>query len=279
MNEPKPQRSRPAEWFRHRFPRTSAFLVRQSAPDAYPGLPQIVGLLVGLVALGIFGIMAESFKHHWPLEQLDQRLAADFADNANAGPTVANFFGVLTQMGGVPANIVLAVGIGLVLLVRGRRQLAIAAMLTALAGGLLLLSLKEAFQRDRPGSPGEWVTERNYSFPSGHSMGSVIGYGLLAYLLLLPMVQRRQARAAIIAGLCTLVVLIGFSRVYLRAHYVSDVVAGFAVGTVCLALFIVIHETTRRPRRRLAPATGAGPPAGDGAQTSSPLPVSGEKTL
>jgi undecaprenyl-diphosphatase len=279
MSKPNPQRSRPAEWFRHRFPRTSEFLARQSAPDAYPALPLIVGVLVGLVGLGIFGGMAESFKNHWALEQLDQRLAADFADSASKEPTVANFFGVLTQMGGVPANIVLAVGIGLVLLVRGRRRLALAAMLTALAGGLLLLSLKEAFQRDRPGSPDEWVTERNYSFPSGHSMGSVIGYGLLAYLLLLPMVQRRQARAAIMGGLGTLVVLIGFSRIYLRAHYLSDVVAGFAVGTVCLACFIVIHEIAGRPRRRPTPATEAGSPAGAGARTSSPQPALREKTL
>jgi undecaprenyl-diphosphatase len=167
-------------------------------------------------------------------------------------PAVGNLLGIVTEAGSIPALIVLSLGIGLVLIVRGHRRLAVAAMLTALGGGLMLLELKHGFKRPRPGNPDRaWVTEQNESFPSGHSMGSVIGYGLLAYLLLLPMVQqRRRMRAAIVVGLIAFVLLIGFSRIYLRAHYFSDVVAGFAVGTVWLALFVVIHETVRRRQRR-----------------------------
>jgi undecaprenyl-diphosphatase len=240
------------------------FLARQSAPDAFPGLPFVVGLLVGLVALIVFGIMAESYQRSRVLKQVDNRLALGMEEHETGEPAVGNVFGIITQAGSIPAMIVLSLGIGLVLIVRGHRRLAVAAMLTALGGGLMLLVLKRGFDRERPGNPDrKWVTEENESFPSGHSMGSVIGYGLLAYLLVLPRVQqRRRTRAAIIVGLIALLLLIGFSRIYLRAHYFSDVVAGFAVGTVWLALFIVIHETVhRRQRRRQAFQSARGPEA------------------
>jgi undecaprenyl-diphosphatase len=204
------------------------------------------------MALAVFGIIAESYKRSSALKQIDHRLAWEMEEHQKTEPAVGNLFGMVTEAGSIPAMIVLSLGMGLVLIVRGHRGLGVAAMLTALGGGMMLLELKRGFDRPRPGNPDRaWVTEENESFPSGHSMGSVIGYGLLAYLLLLPLAQqRRRTRAAIIVGLIALVLLIGFSRIYLRAHYFSDVVAGFAVGTVWLALFVVIHETVRRRQRR-----------------------------
>jgi undecaprenyl-diphosphatase len=257
-------------------------LTRWLAPDGRLELPLFIGLLVGLLALGLFAAVAADVAEKGALTRFDDRVRSDVAEHAEREPAVTNLLGVLTQAGGVPANITLAIGIGVALVLRGQRRLAVAAMLTALAGGLLLLSLKDVFGRPRPPDPANWVTERNESFPSGHSMGSVIGYGLLAYLLLLPLVQRRQARAAIIVGLAVLLLLIGFSRIYLRAHYFSDVVAGFAVGTVCLALFILTHETLRRRQRRsgeATPAAAAEPANGVESPASLPPPRLRDKTL
>jgi undecaprenyl-diphosphatase len=149
-------------------------------------------------------------------------------------------------MGGVSANCLLALLVAGVFLLRGQRQLALMAILLALGGGLLDVGLKEFFRRPRPASPADWVTERNYSFPSGHSMGSVIGYGLLVYLLVLPLAQRLRTRVAVLVGVALLVGLIGFSRIYLRAHYVSDVLAGFAAGIVWLAICITILNSLRQ---------------------------------
>jgi membrane-associated phospholipid phosphatase len=81
-------------------------------------------------------------------------------------------------------------------------------------------------------------------------MGSFIAYGMLAYLLVLALPVRR-VRIAVVGLLAGLVVLIGFSRIFLGAHWFSDVMGGFAAGGCWLALCISAIEMVRR--RRPAP--------------------------
>jgi undecaprenyl-diphosphatase len=238
-------------------------------------------LLLVLTSLGVFGAVAESVFHQGALAEVDGRLTAGLTDHAAARPVIVDCFGLLTQLGGITANTLLALVVAGVLGLRGQKRLALATLLLALAGALLDAGLKEFFQRPRPAVPTSWINETNYSFPSGHSMGSVVGYGLLVYLLLLPIIRGRRARAGIIAGVAGLVLLIGFSRVYLRAHYLSDVVAGFAAGTAWLVLSIAILDVLHRrmPARHvpaLNPILAAGemPIAATGTEEdlAAPLP-------
>jgi undecaprenyl-diphosphatase len=94
---------------------------------------------------------------------------------------------------------------------------------------------------DLPG--GNMITD--YGFPSGHAMEAVIMYGMLAYFGVLT-VQSRRARVAIVLGGLFLVLLIGFSRIYIGAHYVSDMVGGYAAGGALLSAFIICTEMIRR---------------------------------
>ena len=81
-------------------------------------------------------------------------------------------------------------------------------------------------------------------------MGSLVAYGLLAYLLLI--VFRKPAlRSALVLLLSAFILTIGFSRAYLGAHYVSDVLGGFAVGGAWLAACVSGIEVVRRRRRAL----------------------------
>lgn len=136
-----------------------------------------------------------------------------------------------THTGGVPAMIALAL-VGAVWQWR-RNDAALAGCWIAIvaSGGLVDVVLKKSINRDRP--PAEWrdiaVTENNESYPSGHSMGSVIGYGMVGFAVA-PLWRRRIAKIMLIVLLATLVGLIGFSRIYLRAHWFSDVIGGFAIG-------------------------------------------------
>ncbi len=108
---------------------------------------------------------------------------------------------------------------------------------TLLIGALLKL----LFERARP------VTEyamnmkiHTFSFPSGHSSGSTIAYGLLAYFALMKL----PAPWNIVVGLMLAVVpiFVGLSRIYLGAHFPSDVVAGWILGLAALVIVILIIQ-------------------------------------
>ena len=93
-----------------------------------------------------------------------------------------------------------------------RRPLLAGGWIAAVAGGGLLdLALKRVFHRTRPTWDVPLLTARGWSFPSGHAMGSLIAYGMLAYLLVRD-AKGRRPRMAIVVGAVLLVLLIGLSR-------------------------------------------------------------------
>ncbi len=108
------------------------------------------------------------------------------------------------------------------------------ASLVALSGNT---ALKKITRRSRP----ETLYVQNmrivsYSFPSGHSFGSAVFYGLLAYLTSSSALSPWNLLVPIFLTL--LIGLIGLSRVYLQAHFPSDVVVGWLLGGGCLAVII-----------------------------------------
>jgi len=95
-------------------------------------------------------------------------------------------------------------------------------------------ALKYFIRRGRP-DVAALDTGITYSFPSGHAMNSLVFYGLLAYFA--PRwIKNRRALFAVDAAAIILVALIGFSRIYLGAHYLTDVVAGWVAGLVVLGI-------------------------------------------
>ena len=121
-------------------------------------------------------------------------------------------------------------------LVKRNNFLALDVAAVAIASFLFTTFLKEIFRRVRPLDPLIEPLE-NYSYPSGHASLGFIFYGLLAYL-----VWRSRMRLAykyILAGLFILFsFLIGFSRIYLRIHHASDVIAGFCLGLAWLSIAV-----------------------------------------
>src|ERR1039458_4473164 len=84
-------------------------------------------------------------------------------------------------------------------------------------------SLKHIIQRPRPIYAAAFLHGTSYSFPSGHAMESLVGYGMLAYFLVIFWATRRYSQVAIIVASTMLIAAIGFSRLYLGVHYFSDV--------------------------------------------------------
>ena len=112
--------------------------------------------------------------------------------------------------------------------------------------------LKYLFNRPRPMVP-HLVEASGLSFPSGHAMVSASFYGLLIYLVWVN-VKPVGWRLFFASILLLLITLIGFSRVYLRVHYASDVLAGFAAGFLWLIVAVAtLRRIERYTRKRIAP--------------------------
>ncbi|MBT2644973.1 phosphatase PAP2 family protein [Bacillus sp. ISL-41] len=107
-------------------------------------------------------------------------------------------------------------------------------------GGLLTKLLKYYYGRERP-SIDETIDAIGYSFPSGHSMGSLIFYGFLSYLLFRSSL-RKTIKWMVLCIYGVLIMFIGISRIYLGAHYPSDVIAGYLAGGIWLILCILALE-------------------------------------
>lgn len=111
----------------------------------------------------------------------------------------------------------------------------------ALSSLALMFLLKYLFQRKRPLSP-LLKAAKGLSFPSGHSIMAVTFYGLLLYILL-HTVEVTWLKWLAMIFIVLVIVSIGFSRIYLRVHYASDVLAGFIIGLVWLLISLsVIHN-------------------------------------
>lgn len=205
----------------------------------------IIGLLVLAAGGWVFGALAEEVAEDDT--GLDNRIADELHEHATRPLT--EFFEAVTTLGN---GIVLAgvAAIAAYLLARRRYYAEAVLMVLAYVGAeVLSYSLKLAFRRDRPFFTDPLATVSTYSFPSGHATVSVAVYGALCLVLLRRLTG--PARVVCLVAAVLLVSLIGFSRLYLGVHFLSDVLAGFSVGLAWLALCVVVLDLHHRRRSRL----------------------------
>lgn len=111
-------------------------------------------------------------------------------------------------------------------------------VLAGLGAGLLNLLLKDMFERTRPDLfPGP-LQLTTYSFPSGHAMGSIAVYGMLAFVGA-RLINQQLLRSAIGFVAALIVFFIGLSRIYFGVHYLTDVIGGYLAGAIWLAITIL----------------------------------------
>ncbi len=190
----------------------------------------------------------------WP-NPVDQG-ALDWMLAIREGPLTAAVRAVTTVGNTVP---MFAIGIAgfLYLLYRRRPDWALYCGLTQLFGLALMSSAKYVFGRERPPVPPRLVEISSESFPSGHALNSMVVFGTFA-VTAYALTGRRWPLAAALAGS----IAIGLSRVYLAAHWLLDVLAGWAIGALVVALGLGVLRLTRG--RAVLPDRRAGPPAAAG---------------
>ena len=222
----------------------------ETAEDGPPTVARLLAsyatgfvLIVGAALL--FAAMARQIGPGHAMGLADQALTDAIALHV---PAVAlRAFGVLTHLGDPLALGVLGVVVAVWLWRRPERLLAIG-WGVALAGNAMLNPLlKQVFARSRPLHDHGLPLASGYSFPSGHSSGAVVAYGMLLYVALRVLPSRWHAVAGMVATAVVLTTACG--RVFLRVHFASDVAAGVLSGLAWLGVCVASLEVTRRHRQ------------------------------
>lgn len=201
-----------------------------------------------LAALGsaAFAWLAEELREGPALTAIDQAFTDALVRAVPAGIVAAA--ALLTRLGDPATLGVLGVAVGMTLLLRRHVGLMLGWAVALGGNGLLNPALKQQFVRFRPLHAVEGASAAGFSFPSGHSSGTVVAFGMLAYLGLRLLPPRWHRLVLLVAVLLTFSV--GVSRIILRVHHASDVAAGFASGTAWLAVCVTSIEFGRWLRHR-----------------------------
>ncbi len=216
--------------------------------------PNLVWMLFGfaagfglvLVAAWAFAEIAEQLGPGRTMALADQALTD--AVRTHTPAAAVSVFTWLTHLGDpeVLAGLALIVA---VTLWRLRRRILMIGWLLALGGiGILNPALKQVFARVRPVH--DAALAGGYSFPSGHSAGAMVAYGMLAYLALRTLPRRWHSWTAMLC--VALVVTIAMSRIFIGVHFASDVAAGLLEGFCWLGVCVASIETAWRWRARHA---------------------------
>ena len=204
--------------------RRSALAARLD-PDAAGGLRLTLAVLAAFLVVVPFALALLAVTDGWsPLRRLDVDVANRLNTQALAHPALVTF---LEQVSNVfsPTSFRVVAGLAaIVLWLRKSPRLAVWLALTVLLSGYLDDLVKSAVGRSRPSFAHPVETLSSFSFPSGHALGSVVGVGALL-LAGLPSVSRVWRRPLIALGVA-IILLVGYARVGLGVHYVSDVVGG-----------------------------------------------------
>jgi undecaprenyl-diphosphatase len=201
----------------------------------------IAVLIVVLLAAG-FLLLAYQVETSGPITEYDKALASEMQEEREHAPVLRFLFYGLTLLAAFE-TMMLLVPLGAVILwVRASRIIAMVWLITGIGVGLSNTVLKQHFDRPRPGAEvrDSWVWEKNESYPSGHASSSMALFGLLGYLLMRSSRQKRPRLSVAITGI--LILGVGLSRIYLCAHYFSDVLGGYFLGGIWLTAAVTILE-------------------------------------
>lgn len=207
---------------------------RVVVPSGYVALHLVLGL-VATAAVMAFVIIAEEVVAGRAVAAFD--LAFANALQNSAAPAWQEVFRLVTWFGSTEVLLVASAVIAVGLLLRRYRVLAVGWMSGQAGGAVLSVTLKNAFERTRPESADVFLLSPSWSFPSGHAMSTFVFCGLGAYLLL--RFTRSWTTVAVVVALAfTWCVVMGFTRLYLGVHFVSDVVAGLIAATAWVAVCV-----------------------------------------
>ncbi|SRR6266545_2274943 len=218
------------------------------------GLHLLAGIMVFAAMTLILGAISQDIINHKPFTAADAQLSTWLY--ARRSSSLTSVMLAATLLGSIGIATCISVAFGLYLLWR-RRFFWLTVLVSSVTGGALLNRLlKYAFQRPRPHFDDPILRLTSYSFPSGHTMMATVLYGVIAAYVFAKTPDRRW-RSVIILAASFLIALVGFSRIYLGAHYLSDVLGAMAEGlawlSLCFSVVYFIWRQRQGPRKNVSP--------------------------
>lgn len=226
-----------------KFPPLFKLLHRRFSAGEYLAVHLIAGIIVCLTTLIVFVKVMLAVLGDAGITEFDQRAARAIHEATTSWG--AELWGFVSHLGTYKVMASAAIIIGILLWRRGEKMFLPGLLVGMFGAAILNAELKLLVQRARPFWEDPLARESTFSFPSGHSLGAVVTYGLIAYGIYL-LTRRRSIWLATAVGLAIVVLAIGYSRMYLGVHYFSDVIGGFALGGFWLAACVSGIAVARR---------------------------------
>ena len=236
----------PLAWVRHKFPRQVAWGGRRLDPRTPLGFWLTFTVSVGVLAALAFGGITQDVVGHHGATLLDLHVTAWAVAHRIDWLTIV--IRVVTWLGSTAVIVPLAVIVGVFFMLCRHRWWPIAFLAAAIGGAVGLYDIvKSLVGRPRPPSA-IWIGHfSGAAFPSGHATQSVACYSALAIIL---GAGRLPAAKTVLWSVAALVVLVvGASRIYLGAHWLTDVLGGYALGASWVAVIMTVALVTWRPIR------------------------------
>ncbi len=229
------------------YPHVFSCIKKRTTPETFYGLPLTCLVVLFCVLLFTFLGITEDVITSGPIVQFDIIVAHLFSYNRD--PYIIQFFLLVTMLGKATITIPGALLFSSYLYVRKKSRYILPLIITMVGSSLTVTVVKLLVHRPRPGADIAYYLENSFSFPSGHASISVALYGFVAYYFI-GQVSSVSKKVSIALLALLVIILIGFSRIYLGVHYVSDVLVGYIVGTLWLILGITIAEHIRVRSKR-----------------------------
>ncbi len=223
------------------YPRTFSFIHSRLDTSHFFGLPMTLFVLLFLYIAALFGGIVEDFVTNDSIVEVDHFIAkwsstirTDFFND---------FFWAMTKLGSIEIIALFVAFFTLFLWFGGRRYYIAGLYLSIFGSEALTIAGKYAFARERPLDT--LYQETLFSFPSGHATIAVAFFGFVLYTFFQETPNFRSKLNLFFIALA-IVFLIGFSRIYLGVHYISDVLAGYLAGAMWMVIGMAVSEYQRR---------------------------------
>ena len=233
--------------FRQKYPGLASFISNRFHPKTFVGLPLTLVVVLAWINVTLLSELTESVMDAEWIVITDQKFT-NFLYNFRT-PGLSVFLYAISYLGEQVTVFIVGAIVSVVFLFR-KRWVALIAFWLVMGGlGLSVQYGKSFISRARPSDVAYYQVE-HYSFPSGHATTALALYGLLAYFIYRHY-NRSPSRSLTLWVAGILIILVGFSRIYLGVHFLSDVLAGYLLGLLWLLVGVSLVEVMMYRKNRM----------------------------